>query len=210
MDNLRAWVRAGVWFLPVCGLLTFFATLTHQPNVQNQFEAWSRYVTTDQFLFSHIFGSVVGAATAILGITGLAVFLAVTRKSGLAATGLVMGVLGNVLVTAVFGIAAAAQPAMGRAFLAGNALMQQFYDEVYGPPVMAMAGVGTLLYSLSFVFLGWSAAASGRLPKTAGIGFALAGPLIGIVGLFIGVAQTVGSILLIVTGTLIARAVGKQ
>jgi hypothetical protein len=210
VDNLRAWVRAGVWFLPVCGVLTFFATLTHQPNLQTQFEAWSRYVTTDQFLFSHIFGSIVGAATAILGITGLAIFLAVTRKSGLAAAGLVTGVLGNVLVTAVFGIAASAQPAMGRAFLSGTVSMQQFYDEVYGPPVMILAGVGTLLYSLSFVFLGWSAASSGRLPKAAGIGFALAGPLIGIVGLFIGVAQTVGSTLLIVTGFLIARAVGKQ
>jgi hypothetical protein len=210
VDKLRAWVRAGVWFLPVCGVLTFLATLTHQPNLQSQFEAWSRYVTTDRFLLGHIFGSILGAVTAILGITALAVFLAVTRKSGLAAAGLVMGVLGNVLVTAVFGIAASAQPAIGRAFLAGNASMQQFYDEVYGPPVMAIAGVGTLLYSLSFVFLGWSAAASGRLPKGAGVGLAFAGPLIGIVGLFVGVAQTIGSVLIVVTGILIARAVAKQ
>ena len=210
MDNLRAWVRAGVWFLPLCGVLTFLATLTHQPNLETQFESWSRYVTTDTFLLSHIFGSIVGAATAILGLSALAVFLAVTRKSGLAAAGLLMGVLGNVLVTAIFGLAAAAQPAIGRAFLAGDASMQEFYNEVYGAPVMAMAGVGTLLYSLSFVFLGWSAASSGRLPKAAGIGFALAGPLIGIVGLFIGLAQTVGSILLVASGIVIARSVRSQ
>lgn len=210
MDKLRAWIRAGVWFLPVCGILTFFATLTHQPDFQTQFGAWSRYVTTQQFLLSHIFGSIVGAASAILGITALAAFLSVTRKSGLAAAGLVMGVLGNVLLTAIFGIAASAQPAIGRAFLAGDASMQQLFDEVYSPPVMAVAAAGTLLYSLSFVFLGWSAAASGRLPKVAGVGLALAGPLIGIIGLFIGVTQTAGSILLVVTGVVIARAVRSQ
>ncbi len=114
VDTLGRWVRAGIWTLPVYGLLTLLATLTHQPDPTTQFESWSRYVTTRVFLLSHIFGSITGAAFGILGMAALAAFLAGTHRSGLAAAGLVAGVLGHVLITAVFGIAAGAQPALGR------------------------------------------------------------------------------------------------
>lgn len=68
---MRTWVRAGLWLLPVYGVLTFLATLTHQPDPQTEFESWSRYVTTGVFLVSHIFGSIFGAAVGILGLAAL-------------------------------------------------------------------------------------------------------------------------------------------
>lgn len=210
MVELSRWVRAGVWMLPVFGLLTFFATLTHQPDPATRFEEWSRYVTTDVFLASHIVGSIAGAAFAILGVVALGAFLAGSRRSGLAAAGMAAAVFGNVLVTAVFGIAAGAQPALGRAFLAGEPLAEELYSEVYGPPVFGIAGAGVILFSLGFVLLGWAAAASGRVPAWAGAGMAVAGPLIGLAGVIFGPAQTPGSILMIVAGLAIAKAVGAS
>ena len=37
--NIGAWIRIGVWALPVYALLTFWATLTHEPNRQTDVEA---------------------------------------------------------------------------------------------------------------------------------------------------------------------------
>lgn len=196
----------GLWLLPVYGVLTLLATLTHQPDPATRFESWSRYVTTGTFLVSHIAGSILGTAVGILGIGALAVALAGTRRSGMAAAGLVTGVTGSVLITAVFGVAAAAQPALGRAFLAGDTGAQNLYEDVYGPATLGIAVGGTLLYGLGFVLLGWSAAVSGRFPRWAGVAFALAGPLIGILGVIYGFTQTVGSLLLITAGVVFARS----
>ena len=207
MENIRSWVRAGVWLLPIYGVLTFYATLTHQPDPGTDFEAWSKYVTTDVFLISHIFGSILGAAFAVLGMAALAGYLAGTRRSTVALIGLVTGVTGNVLVASIFGVAAAAQPALGNAFLAGTASAEDIYTEVYSAPVFGVAGAGVLLFSLGFILLGIASVASDRIPRWAGAAIALAGPLIGVVGLIIGQAQTVGSILMIAGGFGVARGV---
>lgn len=132
---MRTWVRAGLWLLPVYGVLTFLATLTHQPDPQTEFESWSRYVTTGVFLVSHIFGSIFGAAVGILGLAALTAYLAGTRRSGLAVAGFTLAVIGNVFIASLFGIAAGAQPALGNAFLAGNATAEDLYSSVYSAPV---------------------------------------------------------------------------
>jgi hypothetical protein len=103
--------RLGLWALPVWAMLLFYSTLSHQPPPQAQFAAWSRFVTTPEFLASHLIGSIVGAAIGILGMVALAVFLVGHRRPQAAVWGLVTGVLGTTLVTAIFGIAAFAQPA---------------------------------------------------------------------------------------------------
>ncbi len=143
-------------------------------------------------------------------MAALTAFLAGTRRSGLAAAGLVTGVLGHVLITAVFGIAAGAQPALGRAFLAGESVAQALYSEIYGAPVLGLAGTGVLLFFAAFILLGWSAAASGRIPTWAGVGLALGGPLIGIAGFIFGPFQTAGSLLMLACSLVIARQVASD
>jgi hypothetical protein len=43
-------------------------------------------------------------------------------------------IVGNVLFTALFGVAALAQPAIGRAFLEGASGMRELNADVYGTP----------------------------------------------------------------------------
>jgi len=73
-------VRLGLWALPAWAVLLFYGTLSHQPPPQTRFAAWARYVTTPEFLASHLIGSIVGAAIGILGVVALAVFLAGHRR----------------------------------------------------------------------------------------------------------------------------------
>ena len=44
--NIPSWIRTGVWALPVYALLTFWDTLTHQPDPNTDFEAYARCVST--------------------------------------------------------------------------------------------------------------------------------------------------------------------
>lgn len=210
MEHMKNWIRAGLWLLPVYGVLTLLATLTRQPDPQTEFESWSRYVTTDRFLISHIFGSILGAAIGILGLAALTAYLAGTRRSGLAVAGFTLAVIGNVLIASLFGIAAGAQPALGDAFLTGNATAEELYSSVYAAPVFGIAGAGVLLFSLGFVLLGISAAAVEALPRWAAAGLASAGPLIGVAGFIIGQAQTLGSLTMVASGVGIALAVRRE
>src|SRR4029453_18517337 len=53
--------RIGLWAFPLYGLLLGLSTITHQPSVDD-FDAYSRYITTDIFLVSHLGASIFGAA----------------------------------------------------------------------------------------------------------------------------------------------------
>ena len=58
----------GVWLLPTFGLLLALSTIRQQPPVQSDFEGYARFVTTGEFLLSHLVASIGGAALAILGV----------------------------------------------------------------------------------------------------------------------------------------------
>jgi hypothetical protein len=58
---------------------------------QTQLAAWSRYVTTPEFLASHLIASILGAAIGIIGMVALAVFLAGRGRPRAAVWGLVTG-----------------------------------------------------------------------------------------------------------------------
>jgi hypothetical protein len=209
MSAIRSWIRAGIWLIPVYGVLTLYATWTHQPDPATQFRDWSEYVTTTNFLVGHILGSVVGTTLGLLGAVALGLFLADTRRSKAALAGLAATALGSGAVIATFGVAISAQPALGNAYLGGLAAAENLYDSVYGPATLAVAIAGVVLFSLGPILLGWAMVSSGRLPRWSGIAYGLSGPLIGIFGLVIGEAQTVGSVLLIGAGVVIARRVGE-
>jgi hypothetical protein len=177
-------VRLGLWALPAWAVLLFYGTLTHQPPPQSRFAAWARYVTTPEFLASHLIASILGTAIGIIGMVALAVFLADHRRPRAAVWGLATGVLGSTLVTAVFGIAAFAQPAIGRDYLAGHitAARAMYYAAAQGAWLVATAFTGTVLLAASLVIFGAAAARTRPLPRLAGIGLAVGGPLFAVIG----------------------------
>ncbi|HEV2771056.1 MAG TPA: hypothetical protein VGV40_12810 [Solirubrobacteraceae bacterium] len=201
---MHIWIRRGLWALPVWGLLTLLATLTHQPDPTTEFGAFARYVSTDRFLVSHLIGSIFGTAVGILGLAALAAYLADTPVRGRALLALVLSVIGVTLTASVFGAAAFAQPAVGEAQLAGQANAKQIYEAIYDTPLFVTAGLGVLLYSAGSIVFGLALWRVRTLPRWTGVFIGLSGPLIGIVGLSLGAAQTVGSTLLTVAGVAIA------
>ncbi len=66
--NTVKWIRAGLLALPVYGLLTFWTTFTHEPDRQNQVEAYARYISTSTYLAQHLLGSILGTILAIFGL----------------------------------------------------------------------------------------------------------------------------------------------
>jgi len=193
---VRTFIRISLWLLPVWAALLFWTTLTEQPDPLTAFADFAAYVTTSQFLLSHLLGSIVGAALGSIGVIGLMLYLQDTKVAGKAIVGMAAIVAGNVLMSSTYGAAAFAQPAMGRLFQAGQQNAIDFYNQVYATPLFIAALGGLLLFLLGGVFVGVAIAGSGRLPRWSGwvyavmsIGFAL--------GLFFSpVVQNVTSALL--------------
>jgi len=202
-------VRRGLWALPAWAALLFYGTLTHQPPPQTQLAAWSRYVTTPEFLASHLIASILGAAIGIIGMVALAVFLAGRGRPRAAVWGLVTGVTGSTLVTAVFGIAAFAQPAIGRDYLAGHttAARAMYYAAAQGTWLAVTAFTGAALVAASLVIFGVAVARTRPLPRLAGIGLAVGGPLFGIIGAALdNFLQSIACAILIASTVWIATA----
>jgi hypothetical protein len=207
MRSLDLYARRGLWALPVWAVLLLLATLTHQPAYQTDFAAWSRYVTTEVFLVSHLVGSILGAGIGILGFTALSVALFGHGSPRLALWGLVTGTLGNTLTIAVFGVAAFAQPAIGRAYLAGVTAVDPLYDDVNGPPLLGTAAIGVLLFSAASVLYGVAVARTGLVPRLAGVALAVGGPLFAVVGVILAnFVQSIGAALLVFGSAWIAWA----
>ena len=176
--------RLGLWALPVWAVLLFAGTLTHQPNPKTDLAGWSRYVTTPEFLASHLVASILGAAVGALGLVALGAVLASRGRprAGLWVT--VTGVFAHVLIVAVVGIAAFAQPAIGRDYLAGHtsAARAMYYAAAQGNWLVATALTGAALVAASLVIFGVAAARTRPLPRLAGIGLAVGGPLFAVIG----------------------------
>ena len=109
-------LRRAAWALPVSGGLLVLGTVTHQPDPTTAFPAYARYVTTDHFLAGHLVASIGGAALAVVGLASVAVLLALRSDRPVGPlVGAGLSTAAHVLNTAVFGVAAFTQPAIGRA-----------------------------------------------------------------------------------------------
>ena len=207
-SKLEHYARWGLWALPVWTLLLFLGTLTHQPSYQTDFPAYARYVTTTEFLVSHLLASILGAGIGILGFTALFIVLCKGRTALLALWALVTGVIGTTITTAVFGVAAFAQPAIGRAYLSGHmAAAVAINNDVYGTALNATALPGLLLLTIGMVLFGVAVIRSGSLPKLAGIGLVVGIVVFGPLGFFLAdIVQSVGAALLVVSAVWIAIA----
>jgi hypothetical protein len=96
--NIGGWIRTGVWALPVYGLLTFWATFTHEPNRHTEVEAYAHYISTANYLAQHLLGSILGVILAVLGVIALGAYLASSRSGRLALLAMVLSVAGHCLL----------------------------------------------------------------------------------------------------------------
>jgi len=171
-DNDRAPLpriaAAALWMLPVHGVLLALGTLTHEPDHAADFTAWSEYVTTDRFVISHVVASVLGAGLGAVGVAAALCYLVRGRAAGTAVVGAALTLVGSTMFVAMFGTAAFAQPAMGRAFLDGDGAMRAFYDEVYGAPLLVNFAIGAVCWLVGAGLLGLAVARTGPELRWAG------------------------------------------
>jgi len=167
--------RLGLWALPVWTALLCIGTLKEQPRWQTHPAAWSRFVTTPEFLASHLVGSILGAAIGALGMVALGAVLARRGHPAAGLATMVTGVAGNVLSASAFGAAAFAQPAIGRNYLAHHTAEARLLIKTVanGGWLTTMILTSVVLLIASAVVAGVGIARTRSLPRAAGIGFAV-------------------------------------
>ena len=193
-NRLQAWGRAALWALPVYGALLALSTITHQPDYETDFPAYARYVTTPQFLLSHLVASIGGAGFALLGGASLLI-LADHVAPRMARWGFVLWTFAQVGLVSVFGVAAFFQPPIGRAFLdgAGNVAVA-INEDVYKGPLLVMVGLSLLLFIAAAILLGVAASRIGTFPRWAAWTFALSALVFVLTFFLFDVAQPVGGL----------------
>jgi hypothetical protein len=197
--------RAGLWLLPIYGLLLGLSTLTHQPPV-DAFDEYARYITTDVFLVSHLGASIFGAALAVLGAAALTTHLVKGRAAGTAVTGLVLTTVANIFLAAAFGSAAFVQPGIGRAHLTGVPGMPALNDDTaYGSALVMTASGATLLMAIGAVVMGVAIARTDPRLRWYGVAYSVLLVLFGL-GVLVQILQPfAGFGFAIATGALAVR-----
>jgi hypothetical protein len=204
--------RLGLWALPVWAALLFASTLTHQPNWRTDLAGWSRYVTTPEFLASHLVASILGAAIGALGLVALGAVLASRGHPRAGLWVMVTGVFANVVSAAGFGIAALAQPAIGRDYLAGHTAQAGLLvrTAVNGEWMNVTAVTAGVLLAASAVVAGVAVARTGSLPRAAGLGFAISVVLFVIGAIPDDYLQSIAGALMIASTVWIAAAAQRR
>ena len=199
-SQTHRFARLGLWALPIYAFTLGAGTITHQPPPQTNLADWSQYVTTTEFLLSHIVFSIFGAAFGAIGAISLGIVLIDRGSVKLGLAGLLTGVTANIVITSVFGIAAFAQPAIGRLYLAGHHDLAQsvYYDAAQGTPMVIVALTSLVLLLTSFIVFGVAFARLALMPKPAGIGYSVSGVLFAFIGFALdNWIQTVAAVLMV-------------
>jgi hypothetical protein len=118
--------------------------------------------------------------------------------------GVSLTIIGNVLTSAVFGAAAFAQPAVGRAYMRGSPDAAAVNADVYGAPLFATAGAGLLLLMAGAVAFGRAVARTAPALRAAGIGYAVLLPVFVVAGFALPIGQPIAAVALAVAATVIA------
>ena len=203
--GLERQLRAGAWALPAFGALLVLGTLTHQPDSTVDFPAYARYVTRDAFLAGHLFASIVGAALGIIGTASVALLVAARRgHSGRVLLGAALSTVAHVLNTALFGVAAFAQPAIGRAYQDGVMAAVDVNRDVYGPELGSTAAAALVLWTAGAVLIGTALRRTDPGLRGPGLAYAITLPVFFVSGLpggpvqpIAGAAFTAGAVLVV-------------
>src|SRR3712207_3607327 len=102
--NIKRWIGVGLLGLPLYGALSFYSSLDPQPDPNTHYDAWSRYVTTDHYVLTHVFGSILGMILAIFGTFALGAYLARSHAGRLGLLAMVITVLGSTLFLPAMGV----------------------------------------------------------------------------------------------------------
>jgi hypothetical protein len=209
-QQVRAFARLALWALPVWAAMLFLGTLTHQPDPQKDFAGFAAYVTTTSFLFSHLINSITGAAIGSIGVVGLMLCLQDSKVAGRAIAGMVAMVISNTLVSSIFGVAAFAQTAMGRLFIAGQQNALDFYNEIYNGTLFGTALIALLLFMTGGILMGNAITASGFFPRWTG--WIIAISMVGFVlsAFLLDIGQSIFSALLFIATIIVAWSAGKE
>ncbi|TDO45104.1 hypothetical protein EV643_114249 [Kribbella sp. VKM Ac-2527] len=207
--TVHTMLSRGVWALPVYAVLLGLSTLTQQPDYATDFEAYAAYVTTNTFLVSHLVASIAGAAVGIVGVVSLAaVLIGSGARSGRILIGAVLSIAGNVANTALFGVAAFAQPAIGRAYRAGEEYAVALNADVYGPELIATAVTGLALFIAGAVLLGTATARVDGL-RASGITYAASLTIFVVANFTIPILQPVMAAALTIATLAMARRLNQ-
>ena len=167
--NITRWIGIGLLGLPLYGVLTFWSSLDPQPDPNVHYEAWSRFVTTDHYVLTHLFGSILGMILAIFGTFALGAYLANGRVGRLGLVAMVVTVLGSALFLPGMGVSAFAAPEEGQAYLAGieefSKLPNTFVDTAFAATNLLM--VLTMFEDDKSIFAAMRAGAHGYVLKGA-------------------------------------------
>ena len=216
--NTTKWIGIGLLGLPLYGVLTFWSALNPQPDPNTDYEAWSRYVTTDFYLLKHLFGSILGLILSIFGVVALGAYLARSRAGRMGLVAMVITVFGSALLLTVGGVSAFSAPEQGQMHLQGI----EGYREM--PPILAQTamiatfGVSSLLLFVGNLLLSVAVWRSGTLPRWAGALLAAAAVFMYPLGLLITALVTssttptvlVGAVLIVISGGWIAWSVMRR
>jgi len=213
--NITRWIGIGLLGLPLYGALTFFSSLNPQPDPNTHYEAFSRFVTTDHYILTHLFASDIGLILAIFGTFAVGAYLARSRAGRMALVAMVITVFSSALFLTVGGVSTFAAPKEGQAYLAGIEEYAELPTILADTVMMATFGVTILLMLVGNVLLGVAVWRSRILPRWAGAlwvaGSSL--PLLGMVyALTLGPQRTpptvpVGAVLLVIGGAWMAWSV---
>ena len=209
-QQVRSFARGALWALPVWAAMLFLGTLTHQPDPQTDFAGFAAYVTTTSFLLSHLINSITGAAIGSIGVVGLVLYLQDSKVVGRTIIGMVATVVSNTLVASIFGVAAFAQTAMGRMFIAGQHNALDFYNQVYSGTLFGTALIALLLFMIGGVFIGNAVAACGFFLRWTGWVYAIS--VVGFVlsTFLLDIGQSISSALLFIATVTIAWNAGRE
>jgi hypothetical protein len=210
------WIGLGLLGLPLYGVLTFWSSLDPQPDPTVDYAAWSRYVTTDHYLLTHVLGSILGLILGIFGTFAIGAYLAPGRAGRLGLVATVLAIAGSTLFLPAMGVSAFAAPEAGQAYLAGIQGLPDLPSTLADNALAALTLLMIVLLFLGNVLLGVAVWRSGMLPKWAGALWAAAPVLMYPLGLVyaatIGPRSTpptvlVGAALIVISGGWIAWSV---
>ena len=214
--NITRWIGIGLLGLPLYGALTFFSSLNPQPDPNTHYEAWARYVTTDFYVFKHLFASGIGLILVIFGTFALGAYLAGSRAGRMGLVAMAITVFGSLLFLMVGGVSTFAAPEQGQIHLAGIEEYRDLPDILAETVMLVTMGVGMLLMLVGNVLLGVAVWRSATLPKWAG-GLWVAGSALPVLGMLyallpIGADSTpmivpTGAVLLVIRGAWMAFSV---
>jgi hypothetical protein len=217
--NLTRWIGMGLLGLPLYGALTFWSSLEPQPDPDTHHEEWARFVTTEHYVLTHVFGTGLGLLLVIFGAFALGTWLSASRSGRLGLAAMVLTIAGSGLFLLLTGVSAFTVPWEGQAYLAGiqglSELPPSFADRLFGILFL----VAILLPFIGHVLLGVAVWRSGVLPKWSGALWIAAQVLMYVLGLAyavaVGVQSTpptvpIGALLAVAGGAWMALSVLRQ